>query len=252
MRCECPEALCRHAGSWSPPRSFDGTTLPCRSTLKVMVRPRACLVDVFDTILTCDLEALQTELAGAAGVPVDTWSRAFAEHSPALVDGRLSMAKAIERLLQDCHVEPRFDLVAELVRKDQELLIAFSRLYEDSIPFLQTLRSRGIMIAFISNCTEGTRALLNELGVSPFADSVALSCEVGCGKPSAHIYQHALDQLGTTADAALLIDDQPSYCAGAVALGMNAVQIARGDRRRRAPEVSSRVVRSLLQVEAML
>lgn len=217
-----------------------------------MVRPRAFLVDVYDTILTCDFEAMNIELAGTAGVPVDTLSAGFAEYSQALIDGRLSIAQLYAQLLQNCHVEPRPDLVAELVRRDQELLIGFSRLYEDSIPFLEMLKSRGIMIAIISNCTEGTRAQLDEFGVSVLADSVVLSCEVGCAKPSAQIYQHALDQLGVSADAAVFIDDQLAYCAGAVALGMKAVQIARRDYVMRAPNVCTTIVRSLLQVEAML
>jgi putative hydrolase of the HAD superfamily len=135
-----------------------------------MVRPRAFLVDVFDTILTCDYEALQLGVARTAGVPVDAWSAGFAEHRPALVDGRLSLAQLYAQLLRNCRVEPHRDLVAELVRRDQELLIGFSRLYEDSIPFLELLRSRDIVIAFISNCAEGTRALLDKFGVSVLAD----------------------------------------------------------------------------------
>jgi len=72
--------------------------------------------------------------------------------------------------------------VAELVRKDRELLAAASRLYEDAIPFLQALRSRGMLIALVSNCVENTRQLLSDFGVSALADAVVLSCETGCAK----------------------------------------------------------------------
>jgi beta-phosphoglucomutase-like phosphatase (HAD superfamily) len=37
----------------------------------------------------------------------------------------------------------------------------------------------------------------------------------------------ALDQLGVAADTALFVDDQAAYCAGAAAMGMTAMQIAR-------------------------
>ena len=55
-----------------------------------------------------------------------------------------------------------------------------------------------------------------------------LSCEAGCAKPDARIYRQALDQLGVRAGAAVLVDDQPAFCAGAAAIGITALQIARG------------------------
>ena len=47
-----------------------------------------------------------------------------------------------------------------MVRRDQELLLANARLFDDVIPFLTRLRDRGIKIAIVSNCTENTRAML--------------------------------------------------------------------------------------------
>jgi len=106
---------------------------------------------------------------------------------PALTEGRLSLAQGFEQILQGCGVSPRPGLVGELVRRDRELLLASSRLHGDAVPFLRMLRSRGMMIALVSNCAENTRQLLCDLGVRALANSVALSCEAGCAKPSALI-----------------------------------------------------------------
>lgn len=217
-----------------------------------MTRPEACLVDVYDTIVTCDFAAHRSELPVIGGVTARAWAEAFDQLAPALTDGRLSMVQGIGQILRACGTDPRPDLVRELVRKDEELLLASARLYDDAIPFLELLRSHGIKIAIVSNCTQSTRPLLSQLGVSDLADSVVLSCEAGWAKPSAQIYRHALEQVGVTAGAAVFVDDQPAFCAGAVAVGMSAVQIVRGDIKDATPVAGTTVVRSLLQVGTML
>jgi putative hydrolase of the HAD superfamily len=153
--------------------------------------------------------------------------------------------------LREFGVEPRPDLVRALVDRDRELLLAAARLYDDAIPFLESLRSHGVKIAIVSNCTEHTRRLLTEIEVAALADVLVLSCEVGAAKPEPEIFRYALDQLGVAADAAVFVDDQPSYCAGAVALGIRTAQIIRGEQDGKVPAAGTTVVRSLPEVEAM-
>ena len=144
-----------------------------------------------------------------------------------VTDGRLSMAEAMAEILVACGRNPDPALVADLVRRDQELLLEHSRLHDDAVPFLEEARSRGISIALVSNCAENTRPLLDAVGLSSLVDAIVLSCEAGHAKPTAAIYHRALEELGATADAAVFVDDQAAYCAGAVAVGMRAVQITR-------------------------
>jgi hypothetical protein len=49
----------------------------------------------------------------------------------------------------------------------------------------------------------------------------------------------------------VFVDDQPSYCAGAMALGITAVQIARGELDGKVPADGSTVAGSLSDVTAM-
>jgi HAD superfamily hydrolase (TIGR01509 family) len=214
--------------------------------------PEACLLDAYDTIVNCDFTGHETELPALADVAADAWKDELSLIGPALNAGRLTMAEGLEQVLRACGVPPRPGLVRELADRGRELLLASARLYDDVLPFLGTLRSRGIGIAIVSNCTEGTRDLLAELGVTALADALVLSCEIGAAKPSAQIFREALDRLGVTAGAALFVDDQPAYCAGAAALGIGAVQIVRGDLGGKMPAPDTAVVRSLPEVEAML
>ena len=221
-----------------------------------MPRLEACLVDAYDTIVTCDFSILRNELSGLAGISPGTWHVEYARIGPLVSDGRLSKAEAFARLLRAAGREPRPGLVAELVRQDQELLLAHARLYDDAIPFLQRLRDRGIKIAIVSNCTENTRPLLVKHGVDALADTLVLSCEVRSAKPATEIFRCALDRLGVAAEAAVFVDDQAGYCAGSVAAGIRAVQIVRSDLDGQSldgqvPAPGTTVVRSLPEVEAL-
>ena len=217
-----------------------------------MARREACLVDVYDTLLSCDFAAHQTELPELAGVSQEAFSEGYSQVGAALGLGQLTKAEGFGRILAACGVEARPGLVRALVDKDRELLLASARLYDDALPFLEALRAGGIRIAVVSNCSEHTRDLLEEVGVAALADTLVLSCEVGAAKPASEIFTCALDRLGVTAPSALFVDDQASFCAGGAALGIGAVQIVRGEPDGTGLATGTAVVRSLPEVQAML
>lgn len=236
-------------------------------TLIGVTRPAACLIDVYDTILSCDFSRHSLDMPALAGVAPDDWRAGISRVGPLFNVGQLTKTEGFSQILQEYGVEPRTDLVRALVEADRELLLASAYLYDDSIPFLENLRSHGVKTAIVSNCSEHTRDLLIKLGLPELIDAVILSCEVGAAKPSAQIFRHALDQLGVPAGAALFVDDQAAFCAGAAALGIRAAQIVRGevdpddgtagtdgtDRTDgEMPAAGTTVVRSLPEVEAML
>jgi putative hydrolase of the HAD superfamily len=219
-----------------------------------VARLEACLVDAYDTIVTCDFSVLRREVPALADIPADVWDEEYSRLGALLTDGRMSKTEAFGQILQASGQQAQAGLVAEMVRRDAELLLANARLYDDVIPSLDRLRARGIKIAVVSNCTENTRPVLVSLGVDALADALILSCEVGAAKPAAKIFRCALDRLGVTAEAALFVDDQPGYCAGSVAVGISTVQIVRGELDGKVPAAGTReigLVRSLPEVEAM-
>ena len=216
-----------------------------------MPRLEACLVDAYDTIVTCDFMPLRQGVPALAGIPLAAWEQEYTLLSPPLNDGRMSKAEAFRQIMASCGVQAPDDLVAEMVRRDQELLLANARLFDDAIPFLTRLRDRGIKIAIVSNCTENTRAMLVATGLDKLADELVLSCEVLSAKPSPGIFRHALGRLGVSPEAALFVDDQARFCAGSVAVGIRAAQIVRGELDGQLPVEGVTVVRSLAEVEAM-
>ena len=216
-----------------------------------MAEREACLVDVYDTLVSCDFVAHRSELPALAGLAPETWEQGYRKIGDAFGLGQMSKADGFGQILRENGAQARPELVRALVELDRELLLRSARLYDDALPFLRAVRSRGIKIAIVSNCSEHTRDLLKSNGVAELADALALSCEVGAEKPAAEIFTYALDQLGVPAGRAVFVDDQPPFCAGAAALGITAVQIARGELDGKVPAEGTTVVRSLSDVAAM-
>jgi HAD superfamily hydrolase (TIGR01509 family) len=213
---------------------------------------QACLVDVYDTIVNSRFESRLRDVAAFAGVDADAWLAGWVKTRTERDLGTLSVADSVASALLACGIDPAPELVGTLVSKDAELLRQQVRLFDDSVPFLTGLRASGMAIALVSNCGDSTRALLDYLGVIPLADAVVLSCEVGSMKPSPDIYLTALEDLGVAAADAVMIDDQPSFCAGAKAVGVRAIQIARPELNGQVLTSAFPLVRSLLDVPALL
>ena len=213
---------------------------------------RACLVDVYDTILRSlfvpRVEALVAPLGIAAGDWLAEWDKMREDRDR----GRLTIAASIARTLPAFGIEPDPGLVADLSRRDAELSRSYTRLCEDSVPFFEWLRSHGVLTALVSNCADTTRALLDYLGVLPLVDAVILSCEVGSMKPYPEIYVTALEELGVAAVDAVFIDDQPTFCVGAEAVGVRPIQIARGEAGGYVSQWNFPVVHSLFDAQSLL
>ena len=214
---------------------------------------KACLIDVWQTILFGDFQARVESLTAYAGVDTEVWLAEWLRTAVERDRGEISVADSVAQALRVCGVEPRPELIADLMRQDAEEMRETVRLYDDSVPFLTSLRSKGILIALVSNCSDTTRPILDHLGVFPLVDAAILSCEVRSAKPSPEIYLAALEALGVAAADAVFIDDQHGYCAGAEAVGVRAIQITRHESPglpATAPDFP--IVRSLLEVAPLL
>jgi putative hydrolase of the HAD superfamily len=213
---------------------------------------RACLVDVYDTILVSQFVPRTKELIEPLGLALDDW---LAEWETMRADrdrGRLTVAASFAQTLRALGVEPKPELVEELLRRDAELTRSYTTLCDDTVPFLTWLRSRGTRIALVSNCADTTREHLDYLGITPLVDALVLSCEIGSMKPFPEIYVTALDDLGVAAVDAAFIDDQPTFCVGAQAVGVRPIQIARGAQSGYVSQWDFPVVHSLFDAKSLL
>jgi HAD superfamily hydrolase (TIGR01509 family) len=213
---------------------------------------RACLVDVYDTILESNFVQRMESLIAPLGVGIGDWLAEWDKMREDRDRGKLTIAASFARTLSGLGIEPEPGLVGELSRRDVELAPVFTRLCEDTVPFLEWLRSNGVLTALVSNCGDTTRPQLERLGVIPLVDAAVLSCEVGSMKPYPEIYVTALEELGVAAVDAVFIDDQPTFCVGAEAVGIRPIQIARAEANGYVSQWNFPVVHSLFDVQSLL
>jgi putative hydrolase of the HAD superfamily len=104
-------------------------------------------------------------------------------------------------------------------------------LYDDALPTLETLASRGLRIGMISNFDSRLFDVLRAFGLERYFAGVHTSSRVGAAKPDAAIFRAALATHGLRPAEALHVGDSLRDDAlGAAAAGMHAVWL---DRRRR-------------------
>ncbi|HEY3880495.1 MAG TPA: HAD-IA family hydrolase [Trebonia sp.] len=213
---------------------------------------KACLIDVYDTILQSRFVPRMAAVIEPLGVSIEGWLAEWETMREDRDRGRITIAGSYARTLGALGIEPEPGLVDELSRRDRELARSSIRLCDDTVPFLAWLRSRGVRTALVSNCADNTRGLLEHLGVLPLVDVAVLSCEVGSMKPYPEIYVTALEELGVAAVDAVFIDDQPAFCVGAEAVGVRPVQIARDAVNGYDARWNFPVVHSLDEVQSLL
>jgi putative hydrolase of the HAD superfamily len=213
---------------------------------------RACLIDVYDTILKSQFVPRMESLVEPLGIAIGDWLAEWDKLREDRDRGRVTIAESCAATLAALGIEPEPGLLADLTRRDREYARAHTRLYEDTVPFLEWLRSNDVLTALVSNCADTTRGQLEYLGVIPLVDAVVLSCEVGSMKPYPEIYVTALEELGVAAVDAVFVDDQPTFCVGASAVGIRPIQIARDEADGYVSQWNFPVVHSLFDVSSLL
>lgn len=190
----------------------------------------AVLLDLYDTLAWSEWPQMRADLERRLGVTEADLIRAFVSTRQARSVGAFGSQEGdLRAVLEAAGVKADETLVRDLTEETERFLGGGVHLWEDSLPALRELRSRGIATAVVSNCDHATRRVVDRLGLPREADSVILSFEVRAAKPDAAIYRAALDAVGVPAARAAFVDDQVTYCDGAAELGMRTFLIMRGE-----------------------
>jgi putative hydrolase of the HAD superfamily len=102
------------------------------------------------------------------------------------------------------------------------------RIFDDVLPALEFLNSRGLKLGIISNWDERLRPLLRQLNLARFFQTIVVSCEIGAYKPSPAIFNRAAESLTSPPASILHIGDNPVLDVdGATSAGFQALLLAR-------------------------
>jgi putative hydrolase of the HAD superfamily len=196
---------------------------------------RAVLLDLFGTLVPCyPLAALQTvlrEMANDLGLPFDVfkaeWTRTFPLRRKGVFK---SLEENIDQLLDSLeHRCSRGSLVAAAERR---------RAFETStllprpgtLDALDALRSCGVRLALVSNCSLETAEVWSSSPLSDQLDHVSLSCAVRAEKPDSAIYLSATRALAVEPRECLFVGDGSNdELLGAQRLGITSVLIRAAD-----------------------
>ena len=141
---------------------------------------------------------------------------------------RDEMFAEYERLvLQGSGVEVTRDVALEVFRRLRQIPYELAP-FDDVVPALQDLRSRGLAVGLISNIDRDGSELVDSLGLGDHLDFAVTSSEAGADKPDPRIFQVALAKAGAGPQEAMHVGDQPaSDVHGALAAGIAPVLLDR-------------------------
>lgn len=192
---------------------------------------KALLVDLYETLVWTDWQALGHLMTARLNVDGPTLLRAFEATSVGRGTGQYGSVRGDLAAIIAATAEPPRAVDPAWLEALEVDLNAFLRehthLYPDVRPVLRKLREAGTRVAIVSNCDHATGPLLEGLGLSSDVDATVLSFAVRSIKPDAAIFEHALACLGVSGDDAIFVDDQPRFLDGARAVGIRTLQIAR-------------------------
>jgi putative hydrolase of the HAD superfamily len=193
--------------------------------------PEAILIDLFNTLIDDGGGAARDDVTGqmgrVLGVDEAAFTALFHRHWRERLIGALGpldvMLADFARQLGGAPSAAEITAAVALRTELTTSLLATAR--PGTLRTLDTLRANGFRLALVSNCTTEVATIWKS---SPFGDrfdAVALSCELGLGKPDPAIYRWATDALGVTPQQCLYVGDgADGELAGAAALGMTVLR----------------------------
>lgn len=201
-----------------------------------MTRIRAVTFDVGGTLIAPwpSVGHVYADAAASAGFPCDphvltrrffaAWGRRLDfsfDYSRAT--WRSLVAQTLGGLVPGAFLDEVFEDVYERFARAETW-----RTFEDVRPAVAALRTRGVRLGLISNWDERLRPLLQILGLASDFETTIISCEAGCAKPAAAIFQQAARSFGLPPSAVLHVGDSPDEdVAGAIQAGLSAVLLRR-------------------------
>ena len=133
---------------------------------------------------------------------------------------------------------------------DEYLLPQNWSTYPDVNACLHGLKRRGFRLGVVSNWDASLESLFRKLGLLPYFDDIVASAAVGCRKPTAAIFEIALERMGVKASETVHVGDLPEADGeGASSAGIRPIII---DRLGRYEDTRFETIPSLTDLVSML
>lgn len=182
---------------------------------------RAVFFDFGGVIMRTEYQAPRQKLAERFNMDYDEIDRAVFESDTAR---RASLGEITE----DAHwsaVLKRFRQPASEMQAFRDNFFGGDVIDHILVEHIRSLRGN-FHIGLISNAWSGLREFLTKQQLIDLFDTVVISAEVGVVKPSARIFEIALEQAKVNANEAVFVDDSPANIEACEKAGMKGVHFS--------------------------
>lgn len=216
------------SGAGTPPSGgwpITGVIFDFHSTLVSGGDPHGWLVDAWQRLERPGVPADALDAAGLAAFLDRIW-----EHARPLDPANTrDLSPELHREVFDTTIvsAPGYD--ADLADALYAAMPGRWAAYDDAGATLDTLRTRGVRTAILSNVGFDLRPVLDRNGLAGRFDVLVMSYEVGVAKPRPEIFARTLGLLGVEAHEALMVGDSWHDDAAAAALGIRTLILPRTD-----------------------
>ncbi len=189
---------------------------------------KAVIFDLFETLITewGHEKYTKRKMSEDLCLNYELFNQYWEENEYGRYHGSVSFEDSIQYVCERCGVTLFPQKLAHMINTRMETKAAcFDCIDSDVIALLQGLKSRGIRLAMLSNCSSEEVTAIRQSHLGSFFETIVLSYEAGLSKPDPLIYRKVLEELQLTAEQCLFVGDGGSNeLAGARGVGLQAVQ----------------------------
>jgi len=153
-------------------------------------------------VLESKVEEVYTALAKDLSVDSGKLTQIFKDHQGELLSGKMTAATFAELAGDVLRIEP-----GRFVKQWKESYLGVRVVNQEVFGLVKRLKY-DYRVALVSNVSDLHAEINRERGLYTHFNPAILSCEEGCYKPQAEIFEIALRKLGTQSGHCVLIDDR--------------------------------------------
>ena len=194
----------------------------------MFIKCKAVIFDLFETLITewGHKKYTKSEMCSDLGIEKVEFDPYWEEKEQERYLGNIDFVESIRYVCEKCGKQIDDSTLAMITDKR---IVTKSACFEyvdpDVFQLLSNLRTMGLQLAIVSNCSSEEVKVIKQSKIYQYFDQVVLSYEVGLQKPDIRIYKKAADMLGVALEECIFVGDGGSNeLEGARMAGIKAIQ----------------------------
>ena len=189
---------------------------------------KAVIFDLFETLITewGHKKYTKNEMCSDLGIDRDKFDLYWDEKEKERYIGKISFGDSILYICEKCGKNIDNSTLSYITDKRiKTKSLCFEYINRDVFQLLDNLKTMGLRLAIISNCSSEEVTVIKQSKIYTYFDQVVLSYEIEMQKPDSRIYIETANLLGVDPNKCIFVGDGgSSELEGAKMTGMKAIQ----------------------------